>query len=275
MKVEFNREKLYELLVNFFNVAKVRTVIYDEDFNKIIAYPENSCAFCKLIKQNPQSRALCRLNDTNACDICREMNNIYIYRCHAGLFEAAAPIKTNGITIGYIMFGQVIDRDCDKNEISQYAKKYISDTEALKGALTKIVKRSEEQIKSIAKIMEICASHLWVAELIKVDEGNLIYHLSNYINNNIREDLSVEKLCEIFKVSRSRLYEVSHKYFGESIAKYIRRKRVMLAAKLLENENCSVAFAAESAGIYDYNYFSKIFKAEIGMTPTRYKKLKN
>lgn len=272
MKLKLESEKLREILINFYNVAKVRTVIFDDDFNRTIAYPEESCDFCSLIKQNPVSKELCRKNDKKACGECRNLNSLYIYKCHAGLFEAVAPIKMNDITLGYIMFGQVREKGSNDKEILNYASKYTENEELLKNAFKKIAVRTEAQIKSIAKIMEICTCYLWIAKLINIDEGNLIFHLSNYINNNICEDLSVETLCNAFKISRSKLYDISHKYYGMSIAKYIRKRRVAIAAELLAEKNCKINEAAEFAGFSDYNYFSKIFKSEMKVTPMEYKK---
>ena len=120
--------------------------------------------------------------------------------------------------------------------------------------------------------MEACTSYLLMEELIKIDSGNLIYKLSDYITNNIAGDLSVDKLCSILKVSRVGLYSLSNHYYGMSIAKYIRKKRVFLAAEMLKKENSSVKEAAYKVGFYDGNYFSKVFKEEMGINPTDYKK---
>lgn len=72
--------------------------------------------------------------------------------------------------------------------------------------------------------MEIATCYLEITKLIQIDEDNLIFHLSNYINDNIRNDLSVESIMKRFKISRSQLYEISHKYFSMSIAKYSKGK---------------------------------------------------
>ena len=57
-----------------------------------------------------------------------------------------------------------------------------------------------------------------------------------------------------------------------SIAKYILKKRIEKAAQLLSESGCHVREAAINVGFYDYNYFSKVFKKEMGITPLKYKK---
>ena len=44
------------------------------------------------------------------------------------------------------------------------------------------------------------------------------------------------------------------------------------AAQLLEQNNHSIAAVAEEVGILDVNYFTKIFKKTLGVTPTRYRR---
>ena len=272
MKLNVDTEKLKELLTIFYDIAKVRTVIFDDEFNKITAYPENSCSFCELIKQNPEAKKLCKANDKKACADCKEASRLCIYKCHAGLFEAVAPIKMNDIILGYIMLGQVIERGTDLEKIMDYASKFTDDKNALGKASKRLHQKSMRQIESLAKLMEISTCYLEITKLISIDEENLIFHLSNYINDNLRSDLSVESILSHFKISRCRIYEISHKYFGMSVAKYIRRKRVLLAAELLSKKDTRISEAAGLSGFTDYNYFSKIFKNEMGMTPSQYQK---
>lgn len=274
MKIKLEQEKIKKILLDFYTLTHVRTVIFDGEFNRIAAYPENDCDFCILIKQNPISKELCRMGDEKACAICRENSSLYIYECHAGLIEAVAPVKMNDLTLGYIMFGQVRHVETDMTQILDYASHYTQNQQLLLSSAKKLKVRNDRQISAIAGIMEACASYLWIAELIKIDSGNLIYHLTDYINNNICGDLSVDNLCSVFKISRSRLYDIAHKYYGVCIAKYIRKKRISIAARYLKEQHCPIFEAAKRTGFIDYNYFSKVFKAETGLTPTEYKKTK-
>lgn len=274
MKLKVDAEKLRELLEIFYTVANVRIVIFDNEFNKITAYPENSCDFCTLMKSNPESKKLCKMNDQQACSECKKSNKLSIYKCHAGLFEAVAPMKLNDITLGYMMLGQVFESGTKTEEIEHYAVNFIDDKTKLKQSIKQLRQKNIQQIESLAKLMEIATCYLEIKKMIQIDEDNLIFHLSNYINDNIQNDLSVESIMNRFQISRSRLYEISHKYFSMSIAKYIRRKKVLIAADLLSKKDARIYEVAETAGFTDYNYFSKIFKSEMGVTPTQYKKIK-
>ncbi len=272
MNISIDNERLLAILKDFYTLSHVRTVIYDSDFKRVAAYPEHSSDFCALLKQNPDFKSKCRQNEKDACKICNDRNSLYIYRCHAGLIEAVSPIKMNDMILGYIMFGQVIHKNSDTDGILSYSLPYAYDSDALNKAFSKLKVRGDKQINAISTIMQASASYLLISELIKIDSGNHIYLLTDYINENLTGDLSVDALCSLLNVSRIKLYEISNEYYGMPISKYIRKKRVSVAAKLLE-DGSSVQAAAKSVGVFDSNYFSKVFKRETGLMPTEYKKI--
>lgn len=271
MKMNFDIEKLKTILINFYNLTHVRFVIYDDEFNKILAYPEDSCNFCRIIKSNPESKEKCRKNDISACEICQETGTLYMYKCHCGLVEVVAPIKMNDIIIGYIMFGQICEKGTDKTDILNYAVNFSRDNPDLEQAVKKLVCKSEKQIKAAANILEICTCYLWLYELIRIDSENPILSISGYIDMNLSEDLSVEHLCSVFGINRSRLYDIFKNYYGIGVATYIRKKRIEHAKECFRQGITSVRKVSSMSGFMDCNYFSKIFKNETGVTPKEYK----
>lgn len=275
MKFVFEKEKLTELMRDFYTLTGIRLVLFDSDFNRVAAYPENECEFCRRIKESENGRLLCAKSDKEAFERClRGQNSSEIYKCHAGLIEAVSPLKMNDIVIGYIMFGQIVEKSDKKNKkdkITEYVADYTGNDLAMAESLfASLVSKSDKQISAAAKIMESCACYLCVSELVKLDEGELIFHLDNFINNNISGDLTVSALCRRFGISKNRLYSISNSIYGMGIANYIRKKKVGLAGQYLK-QGYSVADAAEKAGFSDYNYFSKIFKRETGVLPSKYK----
>ena len=173
------------------------------------------------------------------------------------------------------MFGQFINQENiakAKEEMLEKCRPFNLDTDKLVTAFDKLMYKTPEEIRAASKILESCASYLLISKLMSVDEGALIYKISLYIDNNLKEKLSVETICDHFLISRSKLYELSNKYFGMGIAKYIRKKRIELAKKLLADGNSMVKEVACNVGFNDYNYFSKVFKRETAVTPKEIKK---
>ncbi len=271
MNINFDIKKLTELMKHFYALTKIRIVIFDNEFNKIVSVPENECEFCSAVKSNEYLKKCCTECDINAKNSCRSKNSFHMYTCHAGLIEAISPLKMNDIILGYIMLGQVIERTKRKSkrdEILNYVGSYISDR-SIDELYEKIKSKDKSQITAAANIMEACASYVWVNSIITVDENSLAALISAYIKNNLTENLSSDMLCLSFSLSRNKLYKLFRESFGMGVAEFVRHERIKKAKELLK-KGFSVAQAAEFSGFCDYNYFSVIFKNETGMLPSRY-----
>lgn len=275
MNIKFDNAELAEILSDFHTITKMRIVIFDDDFNKIAAYPEKSCDFCDMLKKNPSAKLLCKSCDEKACEMCRKSGRLYMYKCHAGLTEVAAPIKMNGIAVGYIMFGQTTDKEqkcANRNTAADYCAFLGIDREKAVRAYDRLLCKSGEQIKAASKIAECCISYLVMNGLVRVDKGNLGYLISEYISANISSKIHADDICCAFGIGRTKLFEVSTANFGMSITRYIRKRKIQAAAEYLSERRCRVSEAADFAGFSDYNYFSKVFKAETGFSPKSFAK---
>ncbi|MFR5875346.1 MAG: helix-turn-helix domain-containing protein [Eubacterium sp.] len=91
-----------------------------------------------------------------------------------------------------------------------------------------------------------------------------------YINNNLFENLTVDKIADEFFISR---YYLMHKFkaaTGKTIYTYIQTKRLLHSAEMLL-DGATAKDACYSSGYNDYSVFLKAFKKEFGVTPTEYK----
>ncbi|MFV0412961.1 MAG: AraC family transcriptional regulator [Oscillospiraceae bacterium] len=91
-----------------------------------------------------------------------------------------------------------------------------------------------------------------------------------YIQFNYSRDISVDDIAKAVGVSRSHLYRVFIANVGQSPVEYLTQFRIGEACALLENTSLSVAEVAYSVGFFDQFYFSRVFKKEKGMPPSRY-----
>ena len=273
LNICFDLDKLSALMTHFYHLTKIRIVIYDDRFHQILSVPSHDCAFCTALRQNAVLSERCTACDKNARVNCLESDGLYLYTCHAGLTEAISPIRINGIILGYIMLGQIIDKaekKRKKEELLNYAQRYTGVD--LNAAYDSLTTKSKEQMEAAVAIMEACACYVRSNRLVRINEDCLAVLISNYICSNPSEDLSVDALCKRFHVSRNKLYKISHDSYGTSIAAYVRKQRVNHAASLLRS-GCTVADAAIRSGFGDYNYFSEIFKKETGILPGKYSRL--
>ncbi|MGB7366355.1 helix-turn-helix domain-containing protein, partial [Carnobacterium jeotgali] len=103
---------------------------------------------------------------------------------------------------------------------------------------------------------------------IKTNAQSLI--LKKYLEENYATDIGLDKMAEIFDMSKFQLIRMFEGAFHYTPMAYLRKYRILCSFKLLW-ENKSVDETAKAVGFSNGNYFSKIFKFEMGMTPTEYK----
>lgn len=103
-------------------------------------------------------------------------------------------------------------------------------------------------------------------------KNDIIYPLTEFIKANYMNNIKVEQMAKILKMSESNLYAVFKKATGVSPVKYLNDYRLAVAAELLLNTNDSIKTVAEKTGIDDQFYFSRLFKSKYRISPMRYKK---
>ena len=99
-----------------------------------------------------------------------------------------------------------------------------------------------------------------------------VQKVMNYVNLNVAEPLTLKNLAAMCFISPSYLSALFKQETGSTLIDYINTQRVNRAAQLLVQNNHTIAAVAEEVGILDVNYFTKIFKKTLGVTPTRYRR---
>ncbi len=101
----------------------------------------------------------------------------------------------------------------------------------------------------------------------------LMRNIINYIDFNLTEDLSLNAIATRFSVNASHLSKQFKKEIGKTLTDYVNEKRIVTSLKYLATTEYSVQSVAELVGIYDENYYSRLFRKVQGTTPSQYRKL--
>ena len=128
-----------------------------------------------------------------------------------------------------------------------------------------------EKIKSASNVLKTSANYLWLSDYIEIGYNTLASQISDYINNNLAQTLSIQKICDAIGISKNKLYDVSNKHFNMPIGEYIANCRISESKKLLTSTYLSVREVSEKVGFLDYNYFIRLFKKHVGTTPLKYR----
>ncbi len=99
----------------------------------------------------------------------------------------------------------------------------------------------------------------------------LIRDVMKYMNDNITEDITMDKLADRFHFHGRYISRQFRDYTGLTIRTYILDKRIALAKKLLGGD-CNVSEACWRSGFNDYANFLRSFKKYAGISPGKYKR---
>ena len=95
----------------------------------------------------------------------------------------------------------------------------------------------------------------------------------HYIDFNLTEELSLAKVAEKLNVNKKYLSQKFKTETGQTITEYINSKRVQESLKYLSTTNLSISDVALRVGMYDMNYYSRVFKKVMDMTPSEYRNM--
>lgn len=84
----------------------------------------------------------------------------YIYKCHAGLIDFAAPIIVEGTQIGTILGGQILTSKPEEEGFRKTAKEIGVDENGYLNAVSKVKISTEKNIKAAAEVLFIVANAL-------------------------------------------------------------------------------------------------------------------
>ena len=93
-----------------------------------------------------------------------------------------------------------------------------------------------------------------------------------YIEQNYRNaDLSQTQVADAFQISTYTLSRLFKNQIGIGFTEYVNTKRIEYAKELLLTTKQTTRDVAEAAGIPNYNYFLRLFKATSGESPTSFR----
>lgn len=99
---------------------------------------------------------------------------------------------------------------------------------------------------------------------------NLVY-LLKYMQNSYHRHLTLDVLSDFSGISKPHLIRLFNRYVGCTPREYIMRLQLENAKQLLETTILPVKQIGIMVGIEDGNYFSRFFKARIGMGPLEWR----
>lgn len=92
------------------------------------------------------------------------------------------------------------------------------------------------------------------------------------IDSDLTGDLSLQAHAGRLNINASYLSALFKRETGSTLTDYVNQKRIDFAIYLLNATNMQIQTIAQHCGMPDVNYFTRIFKRIIGITPSQYRR---
>lgn len=128
-----------------------------------------------------------------------------------------------------------------------------------------------DRVLNVMKKLEV--AEVYTSSGKKEDSANnniIIKEAIEYIEKHFGEDINLVSVAENIGVHPNYLSTIFTKKCGESFVKFLTRKRIEEAKKLMKDPMLKLYEISEMVGYSDYRWFAKVFKQYEGVTPKKY-----
>lgn len=101
----------------------------------------------------------------------------------------------------------------------------------------------------------------------------LVRGMINYIDQHITDSLTLSDIAGHFGKNSSYVSGLFNREVGVSLTTYIHQERIRRAIRYMNTTQMSISEISHAVGIDDFAYFSRIFKKQVGTSPSEYRKM--
>lgn len=107
---------------------------------------------------------------------------------------------------------------------------------------------------------------------ISDDSSDITNEVKKYLEQHRAKNITSDDICKALACSRSHISHQFKTQTGMSIREYLTKLRINDAKHLLKYSELTVTEIAFTTGFSSSNYFTNVFKKELGMSPGTYRK---
>ena len=275
MNALFDEKRLRKLIANLNILTSVPANVLDaQGLDRYLfgGHPP----FCRAVNADPEGHERCI-----ACDVWKVKNytsdgGFQFYRCHLGICEAIMPLYSKDDPLAYLIFGCFLDSSPIEEQWAHTRALldwWQGDLDGLHRAFLQFRQFSAEELRAYAETLEALAAYIRLEGLISSAEQSDLQRLELYLDQHYMEKLSLAVMSKDLHIGRTKLCALAKELSGGQTLSYlIAQRRIDAAKRLLVQSTLPISAVAEEVGIDDYNYFSKVFRAVTGVTPSLFRK---
>lgn len=126
---------------------------------------------------------------------------------------------------------------------------------------------------SVMSSIKILLNSLWEndSENNADSAGSQVEQIRQYILTSYHENITLTELASAYHMDASYLSRMFSQTYGETIIAYLTRVRMEQAIRLMGDEEKKLETISFLVGYDDYNYFSRVFRKKLGVSPREYR----
>lgn len=126
---------------------------------------------------------------------------------------------------------------------------------------------------SVMSSIKILLNSLWEndSENNADSAGSQVEQIRQYILTSYHENITLTALASAYHMDASYLSRMFSQTYGETIIAYLTRVRMEQAICLMGDEEKKLETISFLVGYDDYNYFSRVFRKKLGVSPREYR----
>ena len=105
-----------------------------------------------------------------------------------------------------------------------------------------------------------------------VESSEKIKRMMIFIHEHYQERIAVSDVAAAGCVSQRECYRSFQKFLHTSPVEYMKDFRLQVACRMLSDGNDSITQISHVCGFGSSSFFGKVFSANLGLTPTAYRK---
>lgn len=282
-----SQHEITTLIRSFGELTGVGICFYDNaqffHYNKTgeKEYTGHYCDFCRFARSLPGGRVACDKSDHGEAErLAGAYQKPFFHRCHMGLCELVVPVVRRERLLGLVFIGQCrIEGEDTSADVVKGARARGGDADLFLELYQALPSVKREHLLAMGELFNLYFSRIEGDAVFFEGQGayegkevrSLAERIASYIDANYYRALSPRDLSERFFVNPSHMARCFRARYDMSVTDYIRKVRVENACRLLRGGNISVSSIALNVGYEDSNYFSRLFRKSLGMTPSEYR----
>lgn len=257
----------------------------------------HSCAYCSRVKEVTGKHA-CMQQKLIVMRYLRIMQQQGLYGvCRMGMCEFVLPVVKAGHLLAVVFVSAAVQADYNlarTHVLRSLRQEELDESHPFMAVFEQFYRESSASRESLAFFAHLVAdmllahsssmtvryiradsAHLWkaITPTHEFSSSWILQSVIPYIQENFRSPLSLQHFANLFFTSPQYLCRVFSNEMGTGLMAYVNYLRIHDAAREIATTARPIADIGADVGISDANYFYRLFKKKMGMTPTEYRRM--